>query len=333
MIPTRTSRPETHQHCRTGHPDLPTSLPKSLGHYTPVLSHNHWPALLHQAELTVNLLHAYSDLHSISAYNGIYREPYDFLSHPIAPCGTLIVLHNTRRRIWDKFGLIGCYLGPSLSHYRSYHCLVADSDSYRVSDNIIMYPAPLGLPGASRFDQLLALTERLTLAAENHSAEDQAQLSLSVNSITRPTQLPKTPRPLDLRSPLPPRPRPRPQLRPQPQPQPQPQFKLTPQPQPLPQPTARNVAYHSEPGLSRQTSTATSGSSPRPKKSADSSSRHPAPHSLRGYPLRPPWRCGVLQPCSEAEMERRRHHQIPRQKHRRRQSLLGRALRCVRPYR
>jgi hypothetical protein len=78
---------------------------------------NHWPALLPQAEVTVNLLHAYSDLHSISAYNGIYREPYDFLSHPIAPCGTLIVLHNTRRETWDNFGLIGFYLGPSLNHY------------------------------------------------------------------------------------------------------------------------------------------------------------------------------------------------------------------------
>ncbi len=48
--------------------------------------------------------------------------------------------------------------------YRSYNWLVSDSDSYRVCDNIILYPAPLVLPGASRFDQLLALTERLTLA-------------------------------------------------------------------------------------------------------------------------------------------------------------------------
>jgi hypothetical protein len=112
------------------------------------------------------------------------EKPYDFLSHPIAPCGTLIVLYNTRRETWDIVGLIGFYLGPSLAHYRSYHCLVSDTDSYRVSDNIILYSAPLVLPGASRFDQLLALTERLTLATETHSIEDQAQLSLCVNSIT-----------------------------------------------------------------------------------------------------------------------------------------------------
>jgi hypothetical protein len=120
---------------------------------------NHWPALLFQAELTLNLQRPSADLPSISTYNGIYREPYDFLVHPIAPCGTLIVLHNTRRETWDNFGLIGFYLGPARAHYRSYNCLVSDSDSYRVCDNIILYPAPLVLPGASRFDQLLALTD------------------------------------------------------------------------------------------------------------------------------------------------------------------------------
>ncbi len=113
---------------------------------------NHWPVLLPQAELTINLMRAYSDLHSISAYNGIYRQPYDFLSHPIAPCGTLIILHNTRREAWDNFDLIGFYLGPSLAHYRSYHCLVFDTDSYRVSNNIILCPVPLFIPGSSPFD-------------------------------------------------------------------------------------------------------------------------------------------------------------------------------------
>jgi hypothetical protein len=40
----------------------------------------HWPALLPQAELKLNLQRPYAGLPSISAYNGIYREPYDFLS-------------------------------------------------------------------------------------------------------------------------------------------------------------------------------------------------------------------------------------------------------------
>jgi hypothetical protein len=51
--------------------------------------------------------------------------------------------------------------GPSYKHYRNYRCLITETDSIRTSDNIILYPAPLVLPGASR-DKLLALTEELT---------------------------------------------------------------------------------------------------------------------------------------------------------------------------
>jgi hypothetical protein len=41
-----------------------------------------------------------------------------------------------------------------------------------VCDNINLYPAPLVLPGASRFDQLLTLTERLTLLSPSLSLHD-----------------------------------------------------------------------------------------------------------------------------------------------------------------
>ncbi len=50
-------------------------------------------------------------------------------------------------------------------------------------NNIILYPASLVFPGASRFDQLLALTERLAHAAETHTPHDQAQLNLCVDSL------------------------------------------------------------------------------------------------------------------------------------------------------
>jgi hypothetical protein len=73
--------------------------------------------------------------------------------------------------------------GPALSHYRSYRCLISDTDDFRISDNIILYPAPLVAPGASRFDQLLALTHRLTSAAEQHTTEDSTTLADCVSSL------------------------------------------------------------------------------------------------------------------------------------------------------
>jgi hypothetical protein len=111
------------------------------------------------------MMRSYADQPAISAYHGIYRAPYNFLAHPIAPCGTLVVVHDPQRATWDPYGQVGFYLGPSLDHYRSYRCLISATNSIRVSDSIILYPAPLVVPGTSRLDQLLSLTQQLTTCA------------------------------------------------------------------------------------------------------------------------------------------------------------------------
>jgi hypothetical protein len=97
----------------------------------------------------------------------------------------LIVLHNSIRETWDTFGHIGFYLGPAASHYRSYRCLVQETNSIRISDSIILFPAPLVEPGASRFDQLLALTEKITAAAETTSTNDSRDHLLEALTLLR----------------------------------------------------------------------------------------------------------------------------------------------------
>ncbi len=131
------------------------------------------------------MLRAFADQPNIYAYHGIHRKPYDFLSHPLALCGTLIVLHNSIRETWDNFGHIGFYLGPASSHYRSYRCLVQETNSIRISDSIILFPAPLVEPGTSRFDQLLALTEKLVAAAETTTADDSRTQLLEALKLLR----------------------------------------------------------------------------------------------------------------------------------------------------
>jgi hypothetical protein len=138
---------------------------------------NFWHELIPQEEITLNMMRAFADQPNISAYHGIHRQLCDFLSHPLAPCGTLVVLHNSIRETWDNFGHIGFYLGPASSHYRSYRCLVQETNLIHISDSIILFPAPLVEPGASRFDQMLALTEKISVAAETPSTNDsRAQL-------------------------------------------------------------------------------------------------------------------------------------------------------------
>jgi hypothetical protein len=85
-------------------------------------------------------------------------------------------LHNSIRETWDN-GHIGFYLGPASAHYRAYRYLVQETSVIRISDSIILYLAPLVDPGASRFDQLIALTNNICAAAETAPANDsRAQL-------------------------------------------------------------------------------------------------------------------------------------------------------------
>ncbi len=103
------------------------------------------------------MLHAWPDNTTVSVYHGLHRQPYDFLSHPMAPCGTLLVAHDPVREKWDNYGRIGFYLGPAVTHYRSYHCFITDTNATRICDSVMFDPTPLVLPGTSRFDQLLQL--------------------------------------------------------------------------------------------------------------------------------------------------------------------------------
>jgi hypothetical protein len=94
---------------------------------------DYWPELLQQTEATLNMLSPWADAPTISAYNGVWRESYNFLAHPMALLGTLIIAHNTHRETWDNFGQIGYYLGPSYTHYRNYRCLILSAHE-RYSD-------------------------------------------------------------------------------------------------------------------------------------------------------------------------------------------------------
>ncbi len=44
--------------------------------------------------MMLNMLHAWPDNMDVSDYHGLHRQPYDFILHPVAPCGTLLVAHD-----------------------------------------------------------------------------------------------------------------------------------------------------------------------------------------------------------------------------------------------
>jgi hypothetical protein len=92
---------------------------------------------------------------------------YDFISLPWPRAAFFSSLMNPISEKWDNHGHIGLYLGPTLTYYQSYHCFIDDTNATRICDRVMFYLAPLVLPGASGFDQLLQLTERLVTAAES----------------------------------------------------------------------------------------------------------------------------------------------------------------------
>ncbi len=105
------------------------------------------------------------------------------------------MIHNSICETWDNFGLVGFYLGPSLQNYRSYRCLVQETMSICISDSIILFPAPLVAPGASRLDQLLSVTSKPHDIADGSAQEPASKTQLleglqllKTNSRRRPAQ-------------------------------------------------------------------------------------------------------------------------------------------------
>jgi hypothetical protein len=96
----------------------------------------------------------------------------------MAPCGTLIVVHDTVRETWKRGTPSTYYLGPSFHHYRNYRCLITHTLTlYARPDSIILYPAPLVLiPGANCFDKLLSLTENLVNTASDATLPNNPDL-------------------------------------------------------------------------------------------------------------------------------------------------------------
>jgi len=126
-----------------------------------------WDECLDQMELTLSHLMPYALNPRLSAYQGIYGKPYDFSAHPIAPIGTLVVMHDssTTRNSWAQHGTKGYYVGPAMKHYRSYNIWSFLTHKIRVSDSVAWFPEHVLMPGATLLEHveaaILDFTENL----------------------------------------------------------------------------------------------------------------------------------------------------------------------------
>jgi hypothetical protein len=146
----------------------------TLATANPAFPLSYWEAFIPQAEITINLLRCFRLNPAISAYHGIYGKTYDFLSHPIAPCGTKVVVlePSDKRNSWSSHGVVGFYLGPELDVFRSYLVYIPTTNKIRSADSVSWFPTTFEMPGSSKLDiintNLESLVKSLTHLGSSH---------------------------------------------------------------------------------------------------------------------------------------------------------------------
>lgn len=147
--------------------DVKNHLIAMLATTHPAFPMSQWDELIPQCELTLNLLRSSSSNPEVSAYEAMYGKPYDFVAHPLAPCGTQVLLHDTpaKRGSWASHGVLGYYLGPALDgSYRSYRIFSVDTQSIRTTDTVAWLPLSFVMPGSSAVELLQTSIDDLAAA-------------------------------------------------------------------------------------------------------------------------------------------------------------------------
>ena len=131
-----------------------------------------WDELLAQAELTLNLLRSSHANPHISAWQQVHGRPYRYLSTPIAPLGTSVVIFEppSTRASWAPHGKVGWYVGPAMSHYRCFSILVKDTNAVRVTDTLAWHPREIPFPMYHPHEAVAEAIDALALAITNLSS-------------------------------------------------------------------------------------------------------------------------------------------------------------------
>ena len=150
---------------------------------------NQWNKLITQAEITINHLRPYAGNISISAYEGILGEKYDFEAHPLAPIGIKVIIYEPAdsRPSWNPHGIAGFYLGPALHHYRSMAVYIPDTKGIRISDQCEFFPTKFQFPGASKEEKLLKAVENLNNTLKLNPTINNDNLSDEVLNLSTAT--------------------------------------------------------------------------------------------------------------------------------------------------
>jgi hypothetical protein len=96
-----------------------------------------WDRLLHQAKITIDLLHT-SILHPQLSASAHFHRLIDYNKTSFAPPGCNIIAHEkpSQRRSWEPHGQPGYSLGPAMHHYRCQNVYITSTASERIVDTL-----------------------------------------------------------------------------------------------------------------------------------------------------------------------------------------------------
>ena len=88
------------------------------------------------------LIHPFEYDETISAYQGIYNETFNF---PIAPLGCKVLTWDSpdNRGSWADHGIEAMYIGPALDHFRSFNIWIPSNSASRVSNTVWWFMTPI----------------------------------------------------------------------------------------------------------------------------------------------------------------------------------------------
>jgi hypothetical protein len=128
-----------------------------------------WCHLLHQAEITVNLLRPSRINPKLSAYHQVFGI-FDFNRTPMAPLGTKAIIYEPkaqRKSTFASHGALGWYIGPAPHHYRNYKIYVPTTRGTRFGKTVQFIPSTFPMPAPSSADKASLLVEDLIHEIKN----------------------------------------------------------------------------------------------------------------------------------------------------------------------
>lgn len=143
-----------------------------------------WSKVVPQAELVLNVLRESARSPHLSAWHSVTGKAFDFVRHPLAPFGTLVMAHvkPAQRASWAAHAERAWYIGPAMSHYRCHRVWVERTGRPRITDTVHFHSKKFKAPMVTMTEHLAAsiaeLTHTLERAARQRNLPDDAKVAV-----------------------------------------------------------------------------------------------------------------------------------------------------------